>query len=127
VAEEAVADSRRAFSVALYPRNDGDPAQVACNYGMLVEKNWYNFSTTDMNGYETLPKRFPRGIPFVMDFAIRNSGACPAQGQLPPAGYACVSDNSYCANATNGLGYVCKCSHNYEGNPYFKDGCQGMN
>jgi hypothetical protein len=124
VPPEAELRSRSTFSVALYPRSSTGNT-YPCNYGMLVEKAWYNFSTTDIDGYETLPKKFPRGIPFVFDFAIRD-GACPAEGQQPPPGYACTSDNSYCASATNGKGYVCKCSDNYEGNPYIKNGCQGM-
>lgn len=93
VPPEAEPRSRITFSVALYPRNNTDRGTYPCNYGMLVEKSWYNFSTTDINGYETLPKRFPRGMPFVFDFAIRN-GTCPAEGQLPPPDYACTSDNS---------------------------------
>ncbi|CAM0885727.1 unnamed protein product [Alopecurus aequalis] len=126
VPPEAEPRSRNTFSVALYPRNETGGDNYPCNYGMLVEKAWYDFSTTDIVGYETLPKKFPRGMPFVFDFAIRNS-TCPAAGQPPALDYACVSDNSYCASATNGEGYVCKCSENYEGNPYIKDGCQDIN
>ncbi|KAM0893280.1 hypothetical protein ACQ4PT_025211 [Festuca glaucescens] len=126
VPPEAEPRSRSTFSVALYPRNNTRRDDYPCSYGMLVEESWYNFSTTDTGGYETLPKKFPRGVPFVFDFAMRN-GTCHAQGQRPPADHACVSDNSYCASATNGQGYVCKCSQNYEGNPYIKNGCQDIN
>nr|XP_051202127.1 wall-associated receptor kinase 1-like [Lolium perenne] len=125
VPPEAEPRSRSTFSVALYPRNNTRRDVYPCSYGMLVEESWYNFSTPDTGGYETLPKKFPRGVPFVFDFAIRN-GTCPAEGQRPPADHACVSDNSYCATATNGQGYVCKCSQNYEGNPYIKNGCQDI-
>lgn len=45
--------------------------------------------------------------------------------------YACISNNSECLNATGGkmpLGYRCKCSAGFEGNPYVKgeDGCTGI-
>ncbi|KAJ1273940.1 hypothetical protein BS78_05G024300 [Paspalum vaginatum] len=97
-----------------------------CSYGMLVESSWYNFSTEDMVGYDVLTNKHPRGVPFVIDFAIRN-GSCPvAGGPPPPADYACLSGNSSCANATNGQGYVCKCLEHYDGNPYIPNGCQDI-
>ena len=97
-----------------------------CSYAMVVESSWYNFSTPDMYGYEVLPNRYPRGVPFVIDFSIPN-GSCPAKGQPPPSDYACVSGNSSCANTTTGQGYVCKCWDHYEGNPYIVNGCQDIN
>uniref|UniRef100_A0A453Q657 EGF-like domain-containing protein n=1 Tax=Aegilops tauschii subsp. strangulata TaxID=200361 RepID=A0A453Q657_AEGTS len=96
-----------------------------CSYAMVVESSWYNFSTPDMYGYEVLPKKYPRGVPFVIDFSIPN-GSCPAKGQPPPLDYACVSGNSSCANATSGQGYVCKCWDHYDGNPYIVNGCQDI-
>ncbi|KAK1613811.1 hypothetical protein QYE76_019328 [Lolium multiflorum] len=95
-----------------------------CSYGMLVEKSWYNFSTTDMSSYEVMSNKYSRGVPLVIEFAIRN-GTCPAAGQQPPKDYACLSSSSYCANATSGEGYICKCAEHYDGNPYVPNGCQG--
>uniref|UniRef100_A0A8I6XU51 Protein kinase domain-containing protein n=1 Tax=Hordeum vulgare subsp. vulgare TaxID=112509 RepID=A0A8I6XU51_HORVV len=98
-----------------------------CSYAMVVESEWYSFSTPDLYGVEVLPRRYPRGVPFVLDFSIRN-GACPGKGQKPPRDYACVSGNSYCANASGGAahGYVCRCLEHYDGNPYIANGCQDI-
>ncbi|WVZ88190.1 hypothetical protein U9M48_034737 [Paspalum notatum var. saurae] len=92
-----------------------------CSFAMVVQNSWYNFSTADL--YGDTSNRFPRGVPYVIDFAIRNA-SCPAKGQQPPPGYACVSGNSSCADVTNG--YICKCLEHYEGNPYIPNGCQGV-
>ncbi|XP_051221260.1 wall-associated receptor kinase 1-like [Lolium perenne] len=101
-----------------------------CSYGMVVEKSWYNFSTPDMYDHKTLLKRFPLGIPIVLDFAIGNA-SCPAEGQPPPRNYACVSDHSYCVDKTLGYKYdiyhyICKCLNYYAGNPYVPNGCQDI-
>uniref|UniRef100_A0A8R7UZW1 Wall-associated receptor kinase 2 n=1 Tax=Triticum urartu TaxID=4572 RepID=A0A8R7UZW1_TRIUA len=96
-----------------------------CTYGMLVEKSWYNFSTTDMYDNKTLLQRFPRGVSLALDFAAGNTW-CPAEGQPLPPDYACVSGNSSCANATYTPGYICKCWDHYAGNPYIANGCQDI-
>jgi hypothetical protein len=109
--------------VSFRPGNQLDWEEYPCSYGMVVETSWYNFSTPELYGYEVLPKKLQRGVPFVLDFAILN-GSCPAKGQQPPPGYACASSNSFCTN-TNTTGYVCHCIQGYEGNPYITNGCQG--
>ncbi|XBH59517.1 hypothetical protein VPH35_114236 [Triticum aestivum] len=98
-----------------------------CNYGMLVERSRYNFSTLDMQGNWTLLKRFSRGVHLALDFAIGNT-SCPAEGQPSPPDYACVSGNSSCANAdaADTPAYVCKCWDKYTGNPYLPNGCQDI-
>jgi len=112
------------FEVFVTPMSNDYWRDYPCSYGMLVETTFYNFSRQDLSGHDVLPKRYPRGVPIVLDFAILN-GSCPQPG----AHTACVSGNSYCINTTtdSGAAYVCRCLHNYEGNPYISDGCQDIN
>jgi hypothetical protein len=112
------------FSVSTHPTslNNTMWRTSPCTFGMVVERSWYNFSTADLYGNTT--NKFPRGVPFAINFAITNA-SCPARGQQPPPDYACASGNSSCADVTNG--YVCKCLEHYEGNPYIQNGCQGNN
>ncbi|XP_044347270.1 wall-associated receptor kinase 4 [Triticum aestivum] len=122
------------FAVSFKPDNSTwvDWEEHPCSYGMVVESSWYNFSSLDLYGYEVLSRKFQRGVPFVIDFAIitEQNGSCPAEGQQPPLGYACASGNSFCTNATAftdaGYFYVCKCKEHYEGNPYVQNGCQDI-
>uniref|UniRef100_A0A453MZF5 Protein kinase domain-containing protein n=4 Tax=Triticinae TaxID=1648030 RepID=A0A453MZF5_AEGTS len=102
-----------------------------CSYAMVIEKSRYTFSTPDLYVDKVLPKKFPRGAPVVLDFAIVGDAACPVKGQRPPPDNACVSNNSHCVNATVGqssyaLSYVCKCSEHYQGNPYIANGCRDI-
>ncbi|CAL4991760.1 unnamed protein product [Urochloa decumbens] len=124
------------FAVSFKPENtthaSDDWKQYPCSYGMVVESSWYNFSTPDLYGYEVLPKRLQRGVPFVIDFSVMTdqNGSCPGIGQQPPPGYACASDNSFCTNVSTEAGgsysYVCECTKYYEGNPYITNGCQDI-
>ncbi|KAM0890619.1 hypothetical protein ACQ4PT_026922 [Festuca glaucescens] len=125
------------FAVSFMPVNDTDRAirdNHPCLYGMVVENGFYNFSSLDLYGDEVLSKKFPRGVPFVIDFAIMaddtyypGNGSCPSEGQQVPPGYACASSNSFCANATSlDDRYLCHCKEYYEGNPYVTNGCQDI-
>uniref|UniRef100_A0ACD5UD48 Uncharacterized protein n=1 Tax=Avena sativa TaxID=4498 RepID=A0ACD5UD48_AVESA len=91
-----------------------------CNYAFIVEKKNYTFMAADLRRAPDSPWR----MPLWLDWAIRNGSnslSCP-QARIAP-GYTCVSNNSTCANSTNGMGYFCKCGQGYEGNPYLQHGC----
>lgn len=102
-------------------KNNSKWETYPCSYAMLVQKSWYNFSTEDLYGHLGLPKKYNRGVPLVLDFAIRN-GSCPQEN----GSHACVSGNRTCVNAGNDQGYKCNCMEGYDGNPYIVNGCQGM-
>ncbi|KAJ3680686.1 hypothetical protein LUZ60_016964 [Juncus effusus] len=55
----------------------------------------------------------------VLDWAIGNT---TCQKALNEPNYAC-KQNSQCHNSPTGVGYLCKCRHGYQGNPYAPDGC----
>ncbi|XP_073351838.1 wall-associated receptor kinase 1-like [Aegilops tauschii subsp. strangulata] len=106
-------------------RTDWRKTNANCSFAMVVQKTWYNYSleVLRLNSSKLL---YPRGFPIVLDFTIGNS-SCPAQGQPLPQGYACLSGNSSCVEATNRTSYVCKCWEHYDGNPYIPGGCQDIN
>uniref|UniRef100_A0A0D9XQ82 Protein kinase domain-containing protein n=1 Tax=Leersia perrieri TaxID=77586 RepID=A0A0D9XQ82_9ORYZ len=112
------------IAVSFVQQNNSLWGPNPCSYGMVVEKNWYNFTSPDLYSY-TFPNKYPRGVPLLIDFAIRDE-LCPAPGQVLPANYSCVSSNSSCANVTNGNGYICNCRDVYHGNPYIPNGCHDI-
>jgi hypothetical protein len=67
-----------------------------------------------------------------MFWSVENLTCSIAMSKEKRGMYACRSINSTCVSATYGhenttmqLGYRCKCSQGFEGNPYTSDGCKG--
>ena len=63
----------------------------------------------------------------IIRWAVTNS-SCEQATHGNRSKYACRSVNSDCKNVIHGktfMGYRCKCSTGYTGNPYIQDGCTG--
>ncbi|XP_072977807.1 wall-associated receptor kinase 3-like [Typha angustifolia] len=109
------------FNVSFGGYNHSDVWEFSpCSYGLLVEQDWYNFTASDLSGFDFYHKNNITGFPVVLDWAIRDMSCSEAKLQT---GYACRSEKSDCYDSTNGPGYLCKCSGGYEGNPYLEHGC----
>uniref|UniRef100_K3Z0A4 Protein kinase domain-containing protein n=1 Tax=Setaria italica TaxID=4555 RepID=K3Z0A4_SETIT len=66
-------------------------------------------------------------VDIVIRWAVTNSTCEQALQNITK--YACRSENSSCLNVTHGkifMGYRCKCSPGFKGNPYIQEGCTGI-
>ncbi|XP_028118160.1 putative wall-associated receptor kinase-like 16 [Camellia sinensis] len=91
-----------------------------CGYAFVVEEDAFNFSTLDLKDLQSRET-----VPVVLDWAVGNQTCQEALANI--SSYACKAMNSECYNASNGPGYLCRCSLGYQGNPYVIDGCQDIN
>ncbi|XP_010273252.1 PREDICTED: putative wall-associated receptor kinase-like 16 [Nelumbo nucifera] len=94
-----------------------------CNYAFLVDYEWYNFTVSDLLEYNFYYEN-GGSVPLVLDWAIENQ-SCKDVSRRNSTSYIC-GKNSECFDSPNGLGYLCKCSQGYQGNPYLDDGCQDI-
>ncbi|XP_071714251.1 wall-associated receptor kinase 5-like [Rutidosis leptorrhynchoides] len=92
-----------------------------CGYGFIVEKNGYNFSSSDLE-FSTMKKSFPA----ILEWSVGNTTCEEAQKDIKT--YMC-KDNTVCFNSENinSPGYRCECAQGYSGNPYSLNGCQDVN
>ncbi|KAK1289783.1 Wall-associated receptor kinase 2 [Acorus calamus] len=94
----------------------------SCSYAFLADQNWFTFhGLSDLSGANY--NSTEQSVPVVMDWAIGNQTCEEAKSE---SDYACVSQNSFCYNSTNGPGYRCNCSTGYLGNPYLEGGCHDI-
>ncbi|KAK3155533.1 hypothetical protein QOZ80_2BG0204430 [Eleusine coracana subsp. coracana] len=96
---------------------------TACHYVFIAERNWFRLKYSDDRAFLNRTDDF--AVPLVLDWAIRNVGNCSA-AKRNMTDYACRSTNSDCVESTNGAGYRCNCSQEYEGNPYLDGGCRDI-
>ena len=88
-----------------------------CSFAFIIQRDKFNFSSAYLTSLQN-----NRTLPMVLDWAIGNE---TCEVALNKGNYICGA-NSNCSNHTNGSGYHCNCKEGYEGNPYLKDGCQGI-
>ncbi|CAM0948809.1 unnamed protein product [Alopecurus aequalis] len=117
--EASIPTNLATFNVS-FPMNSSNVWEFnPCFYAMVSEVGWYSFRRRDLVGQlGFVNERAKDGAPFIGNWAVRN-GSC-LESNL------CVSMNSYCESASNGPGYLCKCSLGYEGNAYLNNGCQDI-
>ena len=88
-------------------------------------------STENVGGYIVGPVEDEFDVSMEYDIVIRwavTNSSCEQAKHRNRSKYACRSVNSDCQNVTHReifMGYRCKCSSGYTGNPYIQDGCTG--
>ena len=90
-----------------------------CSFAFIIQKDKFNFSSAYLTSLQN-----NENFPMVLDWAIGNETCEVVRNK---GNYICGA-NSICSDLKNGSdpAYRCKCKEGYDGNPYLKDGCQGM-
>ncbi|KAG2665810.1 hypothetical protein I3760_15G025600 [Carya illinoinensis] len=100
---------------SIYTNGSRNTSGKSCGIGFIGETQAYTFSTLD---FENLMNR--KTVPLVLNWAIGNKTCKDARKNM--RSYLCSATYSNCFESSNGLGYICKCSPGYQGNPYLPDG-----
>ncbi|XP_006416321.2 LOW QUALITY PROTEIN: wall-associated receptor kinase 5 [Eutrema salsugineum] len=87
-----------------------------CTYAFLVEDGKFNFSSTE----DLRNLRNVTDFPVVLDWSIGNQTCEQVVGRR------ICGENTECFNSTRGIGYQCRCTEGFEGNPYLPDGCKDI-
>ncbi|KAL5776882.1 hypothetical protein ACOSP7_009808 [Xanthoceras sorbifolium] len=99
-------------------RNSSNVSQFnSCTYAFVIEDSQFRFGTSNLSNTA-------ERVPTAVDWSITGQGNCDKAKNNPS--YAC-KENALCyqppAN-NSAVGYLCKCDHGYQGNPYLSNGCQ---
>ena len=91
-----------------------------CSFAFIIREDKFNFSSYYLSSLKNNAT-----LPMVLDWAI-GSDKCE-DAQKNKSTYLC-GVNTICDDPENGsgTGYRCNCTEGYDGNPYLKDGCQGI-
>ncbi|CAO2179969.1 unnamed protein product, partial [Urochloa humidicola] len=102
---------------------------ISVNEGLLFVNKTYDPKYDSSNYYDFMEDTDFSELYGIWKWAISNTTCDLAKNQNHTS-YACISANSKCTNVTHGyvyIGYRCKCSQGYEGNPYIRNGCNDTN
>ncbi|VAH86271.1 unnamed protein product [Triticum turgidum subsp. durum] len=105
--------------------------------GINIDEGTVNVTSLDQQGIYSMTENFVFPIPGSFSSAqwVAANRSC-AEAQQNRSRYACVSINSKCVEVsvkdldsidTVYVGYRCKCSDGFQGNPYIQTGCQDIN
>uniref|UniRef100_A0A2N9J9D7 Wall-associated receptor kinase domain-containing protein n=1 Tax=Fagus sylvatica TaxID=28930 RepID=A0A2N9J9D7_FAGSY len=91
-----------------------------CSFAFIIREDKFSFSSYYLSSLKNNAT-----LPMVLDWAI-GSDKCE-DAQKNKSTYLC-GVNTICDDPENGsgTGYRCNCTEGYHGNPYLKDGCQGI-
>ncbi|XP_047061551.1 wall-associated receptor kinase 5-like [Lolium rigidum] len=98
-----------------------------CSYAVVMEAAQFRFSAEYISTKKFNDSYGGGRAPMIFDWAIRDANSCDVAKQNKTGTYACLSSNSMCVDSINDLGYMCNCTHGYEGNPYLPGGCKDVN
>ncbi|XBI33359.1 hypothetical protein VPH35_056696 [Triticum aestivum] len=131
--------AREQFQLNCFWSNLTSSAVLMFEFQEVMNLN-VNEGTIKVRSYQPQYEIFPGPPVFVrhgyihsMEWVAANLSCVEAQQNI--SGYACVSIKSKClalnveiySGQSHYIGYRCKCSDGFQGNPYAKNGCQDIN
>ncbi|XP_078442450.1 wall-associated receptor kinase 2-like [Wolffia australiana] len=105
------------ISVGTLRNHTGTFTFAPCSFSFLADQENFSFQVTDLRSFE-----MKSSVPAALNWAIGSKSCADASSS---SDYGC-GPNTLCVNATEGQGYLCRCSSGYQGNPYLESGCQDI-